>query len=191
MDTPDLFQQTPSRPEGFVYRHNLISVDEERHLLEGFGRLSFKPFAFQGFTGNRRALSFGWEYNFNTREFRPAAEIPSFLLPVRNHAARFAKLDPNELGHVLLLEYPPGAGIGWHKDKPQFGKVIGVSLLSECNFRFRKKAGATWERASIVAEPRSVYLLDGPSRTEWEHSIPAVNYLRYSITFRTLVRKVN
>jgi alkylated DNA repair dioxygenase AlkB len=87
---------------------------------------------------------------------------------------------------VLLTKYPPGSTIGWHKDRSVFGEVIGISLLSPCTFRFRKKTGTKWERASIVAEPRSAYLLAGPARTEWQHSIPAVEALRYSITFRNL-----
>ena len=112
--------------------------------------------------------------------------MPEFLLPLRGAAAAFAGLDPAQLQQVLLTRYPPGATIGWHKDRSVFGEVIGISLLSFCTFSFRKKAGAKWERASIVAEPRSAYLLQGPARTEWQHSIPAVEALRYSITFRDL-----
>ncbi|HEU5273043.1 MAG TPA: alpha-ketoglutarate-dependent dioxygenase AlkB, partial [Xanthobacteraceae bacterium] len=104
-------------------------------------------------------------------------------------AARFAGLDSSALEHALLIEYGPGAAIGWHRDRPQFGDVIGISLLSPCTFRLRRRGGAKWERRSIAAEPRSAYLLRGPSRTEWEHSIPPLETLRYSITFRTLVRR--
>jgi hypothetical protein len=99
-------------------------------------------------------------------------------------AARFAHINADELQHVLVTEYPAGAAIGWHKDKRVFGDVIGISLLSACVFRFRRKSGATWKRASFVAEPRSAYLLRGPAREQWEHSIPPVDALRYSITFR-------
>jgi alkylated DNA repair dioxygenase AlkB len=87
---------------------------------------------------------------------------------------------------ALVIEYGPGASIGWHRDKAVFGEVIGISLLSSCRFRFRRKSGSSWERVSLTAEPRSAYLLSGPSRTEWEHSIPAVDELRYSVTFRNL-----
>ena len=112
--------------------------------------------------------------------------MPALLLPLRDRAAAFAGLAPAALQHVLVTEYGPGAAIGWHKDKSVFGEVIGISLVSACTFRLRRKAGATWERASLVAEPRSAYLLRGASRSEWEHSIPAVDSLRYSITFRNL-----
>ena len=114
-----------------------------------------------------------------------AGEIPEFLLPVRERAARFAGLAPAALEHALIIEYQPGAAIGWHKDRPVFDDVIGLSLRSPCTFRLRRKAGAKWERRSFVAEPRSAYLLRGPSRTAWEHSIPPLDTLRYSVTFRS------
>jgi alkylated DNA repair dioxygenase AlkB len=91
---------------------------------------------------------------------------------------------PANLQQVLLTEYAPGAGIGWHKDKPMFGEVVGISLASPCLFRLRRRISTTWERTSLTVEPRSAYLLQGPSRAEWEHSIPALDRLRYSITFR-------
>jgi alkylated DNA repair dioxygenase AlkB len=112
-------------------------------------------------------------------------DIPPFLLTLRERAATFAGLAPPDLQQVLLTEYAPGAGIGWHRDRPVFAEVVGLSLLSRCVFRLRRKTGATWERTSLTLEPRSAYLLQGPSRTEWEHSIPAVEALRYSITFRS------
>ena len=88
--------------------------------------------------------------------------------------------------HALLIEYAPGAGIGWHRDRPEFGDVIGISLLAPARLRFRRKVGTKWERTALTAEPRSAYLLRGPARTEWEHSIPPMETLRYSITLRTL-----
>jgi alkylated DNA repair dioxygenase AlkB len=107
---------------------------------------------------------------------------------VRAKASRFAGLEASDLQQVLVTEYRPGATIGWHKDRPVFGDVVGISLLTPCTFRFRRRVGETWERASIVAEPRSVYLLRGPSRGEWQHSIPAVDALRYSLTFRNVLQ---
>jgi alkylated DNA repair dioxygenase AlkB len=118
-------------------------------------------------------------------QIRRTENRPPFLLDLRKRVAPFAGLAPTDLQQVLLTEYAPGAGIGWHKDKPMFAEVVGLSLLSSCVFRLRRKTGAAWERMALVLEPRSVYLLRGSSRTEWEHSIPAVNSLRYSITFRT------
>jgi len=184
----DLFAAAPDWPQGFRYQSGVISAEEERNLVEQFRTLAFKEFEFQGFLGKRRVVSFGWRYDFNNGGFQKADEIPDFLLPLRERAARFAGLDAEALAHALVLEYPPGAAIGWHKDRPMFDDVIGVSLLSPCTFRFRRKSGSKWERRSLTAEPRSIYLLRGPSRTEWEHSIPGVDALRYSVTFRSLSR---
>ena len=157
---------------------------EARELVERFAGLTFKEFEFHGYLGKRRVLSFGWKYDFGARELRRADDMPAYLLPLRERATAFAGIGPPELQQVLLTEYSPGAGIGWHRDKAVFGEVVGISLVSPCVFRLRRKSGSGWERASIVVEPRSAYLLRGPARSEWEHSIPAVDSLRYSITFR-------
>jgi alkylated DNA repair dioxygenase AlkB len=186
---PDLFEAPSALPEGMRYEPELISPEEERALAGELAALPFREFDFHGFLGRRRTVSFGWRYDFNGGGLQQAGEIPEFLLPVRARAAGFAGLDPSALQHVLLIEYAPGAGIGWHRDRPAFDDVIGISLLASCTFRLRRKVGEKWERRSLVAEPRSAYLLRGPSRTEWEHSIPPLATLRYSITFRSMARR--
>jgi alkylated DNA repair dioxygenase AlkB len=173
-------------PDGFRYAPDLISADEERVLVREIARLPFREFEFQGYVGKRRVVSFGWRYDFNERVLHEAGALPPFLLPLREAAARFAGLSPEQLPHALVTEYAPGAGIGWHRDKGVFDEVVGVSLLSPCVFWLRRKVGDAWERASVTAEPRSAYLLTGAARTEWEHSIPEVDTLRYSVTFRSL-----
>jgi alkylated DNA repair dioxygenase AlkB len=182
----NLLEAGPALPEGLTYQADWLPPDEERDLAARFAELPFKPFEFQGYLGKRRVVSFGWQYDFNTMQVRRAEDIPPFLLPLQDRAAAFAGVGPSGLQHVLLTEYAPGAAIGWHKDKAVFGEVVGISLLSACVFRLRRKSGTAWQRASFVAEPRSAYLLQGRARTEWEHSIPAVDSLRYSITFRNL-----
>ena len=176
----------PAPPEGFRYRADVLPAEEERELVERIRELPLREFEFHGYVGKRRVLSYGWHYDFGERTLRQTEEIPGFLLPLRDRAAAFAEVAAEDLPHALVTEYGPGAAIGWHRDKGVFGDVIGVSLLSPCVFRLRRKAGSRCERYSLTAEPRSAYLLRGPSRTEWEHSIPAVDALRYSITFRTL-----
>ena len=183
-DQPGLFASPPSLPEGFRYQFDLLSKDEERDLVNRLQSLPFKGFEFHGFVGNRRVVSFGWKYDFSDRQLQKVQELPPFLVPLRDRAAAFAELAPGDFQHALVTEYSPGAGIGWHKDKGVFDQIVGVSLVSPCTFRFRRKRGGKWERASITAEPRSAYLLSGPARTEWEHSIPPMDRLRYSITFR-------
>jgi len=180
------FESRPTTPEGFKYETDVLTPEAESRLIDEIRNLPFRDFEFHGFTGKRRVVSFGWRYDFSERRLREAGDIPSFLLPLRERAARFAELEPEILRHVLVTEYSQGAAIGWHRDKAVFGEVIGVSLLAPCVFRLRRKAGEKWERVSVTAEPRSMYLLSGPSRTEWEHSIPPVEALRYSLTFRAL-----
>lgn len=187
----DLF--TPQRPvaaqpmpAGFRYAPDLIGADEEARLVEAFADLPFKEFEFHGFLGKRRVVSFGFRTDYNGGGLQEAAPIPPFLLPLRERAAIFAGLPADRLAHALVTEYRPGTSIGWHRDKPHYDDVIGVSLASPCTFRMRRKRGVGWERASLQLARRSIYLMRGPSRWEWEHSIPAVDALRYSITFRSM-----
>jgi alkylated DNA repair dioxygenase AlkB len=182
----DLFESAPDLPEGMRYVPDLVSLQEESTLIEKLAALPFKEFEFHGFLGKRRTVSFGWHYDFNGGGLKQAGDLPQFLLPLRKRAAEFAGLEQLALEHALVIEYRPGAGIGWHRDRPQFGDVIGISLLAPCTFRLRRKTGGTWARCSVLAERRSAYLLGGASRTEWEHSIPPLETLRYSVTFRTL-----
>lgn len=186
--------------EGFNYSPEILSLSEEQALLKHIVRLPFKEFEFHGYFGKRRTVSFGWQYEFSgAGKLRKADDVPAFLLPLRERAARFAKLIPETLQHVLVIEYGPGAGIGWHRDKPVFGEVVGVSLLASCVLRFRRRIGEVlrsvdktekkrgqWERVNLFAEPRSAYHLRGDVRHVWEHSILRVDALRYSVTFRTM-----
>jgi alkylated DNA repair dioxygenase AlkB len=185
----DLFESATDLPEGMRYTPELISAKDEHQLIRRLEQLPFTEFQFHGFLGKRRTVSYGWHYDFNGGGLGRAGEIPEFLLPLREQAAAFAGVEADALEHALLIEYRPGAGIGWHKDRPSFGDVVGISLLSPCRLRLRRKAGTTWERRSLTAEPRSAYLLRGSSRTSWEHSIPPLESLRYSITFRTLSKR--
>jgi alkylated DNA repair dioxygenase AlkB len=176
-----------SPPEGFRYEPELVGTEEEAALLTHLRGLPFRDFEFHGYTGRRRVVSFGWHYDFTARHLREADPIPDFLLALRQSAAAFAGLEPEELKHALVTEYGAGAGIGWHRDKSVFGETVGVSLLAPCVLRLRRKVGERrWERLNLTAEPRSAYLLSGPARDVWEHSIPPVDSLRYSVTFRNL-----
>lgn len=176
----------PPGPEGWAYRAGLISTDEEDALVRTIAELPFAPFDFQGFRGNRRIVSFGGRYDFSAGRLLQADPLPAFLEPLRAKAAEFAGLAPADLRQILVTEYAPGAGIGWHRDRPQFDKVVGVSLGSACVLRFRRKTGERWERTAAALAPRSAYLLDGPARTDWQHSITPGAELRYSVTFRSL-----
>jgi alkylated DNA repair dioxygenase AlkB len=183
-----LFGSAPARPEGFGYAPGFAGPEEERALAGRIAELPFKPFEFHGFTGNRRTVSFGLHYAFDGSGLREAEPIPGWLLPLRARAAAWAGREAEDFVHALVIEYAPGAGIGWHRDRPVFGDVIGISLLAPAPLRFRRRAGTKWERFTLTAEPRSAYLLRGEARHEWEHSIPQLATLRYSVTLRTLAK---
>jgi alkylated DNA repair dioxygenase AlkB len=176
-----------SCPEGLTYVPELVTLRQEQELLDQFQRLQFREFEFHGYQGKRRIIYFGHRYDFAANQVLPAEALPEFLLPLRRLAASFAQVQAETLEHALVTEYAPGAGIGWHRDRPAFKDVIGISFASSCRFRFRRKSGNSWERYSLPLEPRSVYLLRGPARNIWEHSIPPSECLRYSVTFRSMV----
>lgn len=176
-------------PEGFLYHRSLLGPSDEEALVAHIRELPFREFEFHGYLGKRRVVSFGWHYDFSGQALRKAEDIPDFLLEIRRLAAPLANLEPREFQHVLVTEYSPGAGIGWHRDKAVFGHVVGISLLAPCVLRFRRKAGEKWERLNVPIEARSAYVLTGPARSEWQHSISRVDELRYSITFRNVLEE--
>ena len=172
-------------PEGFLYHPDAISAGEEERLLAEIAPLPFKEFQFHGFEGKRRVVSFGWRYDYAQHKALPADPIPDFLRDVCRNVQDASGFHIRDLEQVLVTEYAPGAPIGWHKDRPVYGNVMGLSLASPCTFRLRKRDGdGPWQRLSLRLEPRSAYFLSGAARWTWEHSIPPVDALRYSITFR-------
>jgi alkylated DNA repair dioxygenase AlkB len=182
----DLFGRI-TLPEGMKYQPDFLSIEEERVLLREVKSLPFREFEFHGFTGRRRTVSYGWRYDFNGGGLTKTDDLPEFLIGIRTRAEAFAGNAPGSFQQVLVTEYALGAGIGWHKDPSFFGDGVGISLRSACTFRLRKRSLKGFARQNLFAEPRSVYLLRGPSRTEWEHSIPGVESLRYSVTFRKVI----
>lgn len=180
----DLFAGEHSRPAGFDYRGDVLSPGEEESLVEHFAELPFKPFEFHGFLGKRRVVSFGWRYDYGAQRVQPSTPMPDFLLPLRERAAEVAGIAYERLQQALVTEYAPGAAIGWHRDKPMFKDVVAFSLLSPCRLRLRRRRGGAWERWAMEVQPRSTYVLRGAARQEWEHSIPPLESLRYSVTFR-------
>jgi alkylated DNA repair dioxygenase AlkB len=186
-----LFDCSSTAPEGFVYREDFLAADEERRLIGAIQNLDLQPFRYYRFTGRRRTISFGWQYEFGQKDIAPAPEIPSFLLPLRAQAGNTFAIEPSALAHLSIIEYPPGAPIGWHRDIPHFGSVIGVSLSAACRMRFRKyervrSKGKRDEVLAVELQARSIYLMSGASRETWQHSIPPVKELRYAVMMRTL-----
>ncbi len=175
------------RPDGLVYEPEFVSEEEERELLAFMDEVDFREVVMRGQTARRTVRHYGFDYGYESWQLEPADPLPDDLLPVRDRCAALAGLEPDALAQTLVSRYPPGAGIGWHRDAPMFGaKVVGVSLGSVCRMRFQRKAGDERRTFDLELEPRSAYVLAGPARSAWQHSIPATKALRYSITFRTL-----
>lgn len=179
-------------PDGFRYVPGFLTADDEARLAGDIARVEFSAFEMRGVVARRRVAFFGRTYDSGAASTPP---IPDFLLPLRDRIAAFAGVDADAFAMSLINEYPPGAPIGWHRDAPQYGIVAGVSLLSSCRMKFRpyirpgtppSSSGKRTATHEITLERRSAYLMAGESRTGYEHHIPAVSALRYSITFRTV-----
>jgi len=188
----DLFEVPLQVPPGFIYHPDFLTSDEERQLITDIQQIALAPFKYYQFTGRRRTASFGWEYEFGKNQISRAAEPPEFLQPFRLRAGKLFGIDPHHLAQLSILEYPVGAPIGWHRDIPQFGIVIGISLNSACRMRFREYGrvkSKTLKREDVLSielQPRSAYLMSGASRELWQHSVSPVKTLRYAIMMRTL-----
>lgn len=183
---PDLFgESTTTVPEGFRCAPDLLTPPSEKAFVAQFETLPFKPFDFHGYQGNRRIVSFGYRYDYSGRTLGKSEPMPAFLQPLREIASSFSGIPSDALEQALVTEYSPGAGIGWHRDKPMFEDVVALSFLAPCVLRLRRKEGQGWQRRAVHVAPRSGYVLHGPVRTEWEHSIAPMDVLRYSVTFRS------
>jgi alkylated DNA repair dioxygenase AlkB len=184
---PDLFD-TPVLP-GLSYRDAVVSLEEEETLISHIDAQPLSPFRFQGWLGKRLTTSFGWRYDFDNGAFGQTDPIPQWLLPLKRRAAQFAGLTDGDLVQALLIRYDFGAGIGWHRDRPVFEHVVGVSLGAPATLRFRRRVGKGFERAAISLSPRSIYHLSGEARHDWEHSIAEMDVTRWSVTFRSISAK--
>ncbi|MDB5413178.1 MAG: alpha-ketoglutarate-dependent dioxygenase AlkB [Rubritepida sp.] len=184
MAMSDLFD-APVLP-GLATAASFVTPAEELALITAIDAANLSPFRFQGWIGKRLTASYGWTYDFETGRMSQADPLPGWLLPFRDRAAGFAGLPPEELVQALLIRYGTAAGIGWHKDRPTFEHVVGISLGAPAIMRFRRRRGEKFERASLPLEPRGAYHLSGEARHEWEHSIAEMDRERWSVTFRSL-----
>jgi alkylated DNA repair protein (DNA oxidative demethylase) len=173
-------------PEGLVYQPEVIAADEEAALLDVLESLRFDPIVIHGQAARRTARHFGLDYDYKARTPQPGEPVPDWILPLRTRAAELAGHEPEELVEVLVQRYPAGSTIGWHRDAPAFGTVVGISLGGASRLRFQRGKGDARRVWEVLLEPRSGYVLAGKARTSWQHSIPPTKELRYSITFRTL-----
>jgi alkylated DNA repair dioxygenase AlkB len=150
--------------------------------------LPLKFSKYKEYTARRRTASFGYSYDFSRNEAQPAAEPPSFLLALKERIAQWAGEPASSFVQVLVSEYQPGVPLGWHRDVPDFEVIVGLSLASAARLRFRPYPWRPELRKRVFAlevEPRSIYALRDEARWAWQHSVPPVPQLRYSVTFRT------
>jgi alkylated DNA repair dioxygenase AlkB len=191
--TADLFPLAETMPAGFHYRPDIIDRAEEAALVAELASLDFAPYEFRGVQARRRVVAFGYHNDYRaspgTRRLEVSPDMPAFLLSLRDKAARFANCPAEDFEQALVSEYTPGTPIGWHLDRAHYKNIVGVSLLSPATLRLRRREGSRWQRSWLILEPRSAYILSGAARALWQHSIPAVSELRYSVTFRTMAKR--
>jgi alkylated DNA repair dioxygenase AlkB len=178
-DAPDL-------PHGLVYRPEFVTPDEESALVAAFGRLPFREATFQQYLARRRVVRFGPVYDETEERWLPGEPLPPYIERLRDKVARWVDVAPDAFVHALVTEYRPGTPIGWHRDSPEYGFVVGISLLTACRMRWRPLDELASRRVvALDLEPRSIYVMQGAIRWGWQHSIPPTRALRYSVTFRT------
>src|SRR5205085_2411638 len=168
---------------------DVLTESEEHDVVGEVANFEFADVRMHGIVAKRRVAHFGVRYGYDSWKLTPAPPMPVCLAPLRDRAAVLAGIPPKDFAEVLVTRYETGSVIGWHRDAPQFGPaVVGISLHGDCKMRFRKQVGTGWERFTMTLGRRSAYILAGSARAEWQHSIPPVTSLRYSVTFRTLKR---
>lgn len=183
----DLFG-TPVLP-GLATVDDLIAPDEESALIAAIDSAPLSPFRFQGWTGKRLTAFYGWRYDFDTARLGETDPMPEWLAPLKMRAAAFAGLGPDDLVQALLIRYDRGAGIGWHRDRPVFEHVVGISLGAPAVMRLRRRTERGFERRVLPLPPRGAYHLSDEARHGWEHSIAPIEETRWSITFRSFTDK--
>ena len=186
-----LFDLPAALPNGLIYRPEFLSPAEEEILITYIENLPLEHPLYEDHEAKRRIMSFGWGFNFRSGRLIPGPPLPPFLRGLGRKIGKWLTIPEMRVAEALVTEYTPGCAIGWHVDNESFEKIVGISLGSRCKIRLRplkryKQKRLAADVISIDLEPRSAYIMQGPVRWEWQHSVPKVETLRYSITFRTL-----
>ena len=184
-----LFPVYPDFPEGFFYYPDFLNEGEEIDLSKEIETIELHNFSFQGFRANRKVASFGYDYSFENGSLSKGKDIPEVFNSFIERVAKIASVANNKFAELLITKYPVGSVINWHRDAPPFDLIAGISLLSDCTFKLRPFEKAKQNRKSVISFPverRSLYIIKGAARNEWQHSISPVKQIRYSITLRTL-----
>jgi alkylated DNA repair dioxygenase AlkB len=185
----ELFPIRANLPDGFSYHEDFLSREEEQRLYDIISSIKLHTFIFQGFEARRRVASFGYDYSFDKRRLTKGTDIPQNLEWLVNRVAHRIGVSPTAIAELLITQYPVGSVINWHRDAPPFDVIVGISLMADCMFKLRPHDKNKQSRQSIVSLPvarRSIYVMSGLSREEWQHATAPVKEVRYSITLRTL-----
>jgi alkylated DNA repair dioxygenase AlkB len=184
-----LFPIETNYPEGFRYYPDFIANEEEERLINEISTVTLSTFTFQGFEAKRKTASFGYDYSFDKRSISKGRQIPSGFDFLIDKVSKKLSIDKNEFAELLVTEYPVGSVINWHRDAPPFDLIAGISLLADCTFKLRPYEKTKQTRSATInirVARRSLYIIDGPARSDWQHSTAPVKQVRYSITLRTL-----
>jgi alkylated DNA repair dioxygenase AlkB len=187
-----LFPIEPAFPEGFSYYPDFLTTQEEEKLYQAISGVELHDFNFQGFIAKRKVASFGYDYSFDKRTLTKGKEIPQIFSSLIDKVSTYINIPSNDFAELLVTQYPVGSVINWHRDAAPFDIIAGISILSDCIFRLRSHNKAKQSRSSIISFPvtrRSLYVMQGPARSDWQHSISPVKEIRYSITLRTLKKE--
>lgn len=171
---------------GMLLIEEAIGADEERALEARIDAAPLEPFQFGQWRGKRVTANYGSAYDYQRGRVAEAPPLPEWIEALRARLAPLVLRDPRDFGQALLIRYDPGAGIGWHRDRPQYGEVLGLSLSAPAVLRLRRRTAQGFERRSVELPPRSLYLLSGEAREAWEHSIAPMAVTRRSLTLRSL-----
>jgi DNA oxidative demethylase len=182
----ELFAVKEPLVPGLLQVEDAVTPAEEAELSARIDAAPLAPFQFGQWEGKRLTAHYGTAYDFSRHRLDDAPPLPDWLLAVRDKLAPLVGMDPEAFEAALLIRYDPGAGIGWHRDRPQYGEVLGLSLGAPCTMRLRRRTATGFERRNLPLPPRSLYRLSGEVRWDWEHSIVPIDETRRSITFRTL-----
>jgi len=186
----DLFDEADAAASipGLRYQKDFLGADEEASLLQLMRTLPFHAARYKAYVARRRVVSFGGSFDYDTNTLLPGAALDDRLAPLRDRVAAWLNVPPASLVHVLVSEYAPGTPLGWHRDVPEFETIAGVSLGHEAVLRFRPyppEPAARGRVLELTVAPRSIYRISGAARWGWQHALPPVKDLRWSITFRT------
>lgn len=181
-----LFAEPEAKIPGLALWPEAVTAEQETTLAGLVDAAPLAPFRFGQWQGKRLTANYGSGYDYQHGRVTAAPALPPWLVALRAQLAGVAGMAAGDLVQALLIRYDPGAGIGWHRDRPQYGEVLGLSLSAPTVLRLRQRTAGGFHRHSVELPRRSLYRLSGEVRRAWEHSLAPMDVTRRSITLRTM-----